>query len=288
MRISELDLAGCVLLTGYRDSIRKSHVSEKLILQIEINYRKSRRMPAYENATYGDRIANQYDDFILISPEHTKATVEALADLAKRGPVIELGIGTGRIALPLRERGIAVHGIDASSRMVDELRKKPGGDAIPVTIGDFGDVAVEGQFSLIYAVFNTFFALLTQEAQVRCFANVARHLLPDGLFVIEAFVPDLSRFTRNQNIAVTKVGVDEVRLDVSLHNPLHQRIESQQLLIANGSIQTYPVQLRYAWPSELDLMAQLAGLTLKERWGNWQRSPFAASGTPHISLYHRV
>src|SRR5215813_4374251 len=165
-------------------------------------------MSDYENATYGDRIADAYDDFIQISAEQTQATVEVLASLAKGGPVLELGIGTGRIALPLLAKGIKIQGIDASARMVDRLRKKPGGDAIPITFGDFGDVAVDGQFCLIYVVFNTFFALLTQEAQVRCFANVASHLQADGLFVIEAFVPDPSRFSRNQNIVASKITVD--------------------------------------------------------------------------------
>lgn len=242
-------------------------------------------MPAYDNTTYGDRIAHQYDDFIQIAPEQTQAAVETLASLAKSGPVLELGIGTGRVALPLHQKGIAVHGIDASQRMIDELRKKADGNGIPVAIGDFVDVAVEGHFSLIYVVFNTIFTLLTQEAQVRCFANVAKRLEPDGLFVLEAFVPDPPRFTGNQNVVASKVDVDEVRLDVTRYDTLNQLLKAQHLVIANGTIQTYPIQLRYAWPCELDLMAQLAGLKLRERWSNWQRSPFTARDTAHISLY---
>jgi SAM-dependent methyltransferase len=242
-------------------------------------------MPDYDSATYGDRFADKYDHFMRISPEQTQSAVEALATLAGSGPVLELGIGTGRIALPLHAKGLPVHGIDASTRMIEALRKKPGGDTIPVAFADFGTVPVEGKFSLIYVVFNTFFALLTQEAQLRCFANVASHLLPGGLFVIEAFVPDLCRFTHNQNVVATNVHLDEVRLDVSTHDPLHQRVDSQHIVIANGSIQTYPVQLRYAWPSELDLMAQLAGMKLRERWSNWQRSAFASGDGGHISLY---
>ncbi|QNI33642.1 class I SAM-dependent methyltransferase [Alloacidobacterium dinghuense] len=243
-------------------------------------------MPAYDNATYGNRIASIYDDFIQISLEQTQAAVEALAAMAKDGPVLELGIGTGRIALPLSDKGLAVHGIDASTQMIDELRKKPRGNAIPVTMGDFSEVAVEGRFGLIYVVFNTFFSLLTQEDQVRCFANVAKHLLPDGVFVIEAFVPDPPRFIGNQNVVASKVDVDEVRLDVTRYDPLQQLLKAQHLVIANGTIQTYPIQLRYAWPSELDLMARLAGLKLKERWSNWQRSPFTSGATSHISIYH--
>jgi SAM-dependent methyltransferase len=244
--------------------------------------------PAYDNATYGNRIAGVYDDFIQISPQQTQAAVETLAALAKAGPVLELGIGTGRIALPLSEKGLTVHGIDASTQMIDELRKKPGGNAIQVTVGDFAEVAVQEKFTLAYVVFNTFFSLLTQEDQVRCFTNVAKHLLPDGLFVIEAFVPDPARFVRNQNIVASKVELDEVRLDVVLHDPLNQLLKAQHLVIANGTIQTYPIQLRYAWPSELDLMAQLAGLKLKERWSNWQRSPFASGDASHISIYQSL
>lgn len=243
-------------------------------------------MPAYDNATYGDRIAGVYDDFIQTSPAQTQAAVEALATLAKDGPVLELGIGTGRIAVPLSEKGLMVHGIDASTSMIEELRKKPGGNAIPVTSGDFAEVPAKEKFSLIYVVFNTFFSLLTQEDQVRCFANVAKHLLPDGVFVIEAFVPDPPRVTGNQNVVASKVEVDEVRLDVTRYDPLQQLLKAQHVVIANGTIQTYPIQLRYAWPSELDLMAQLAGLQLKERWSNWQRLPFTSGDTKHISLYH--
>jgi len=244
-------------------------------------------MNDYDQTTYGDRIAAEYDGFIPITPEQTQAAVETLAALANHGPVLELGIGTGRVALPLAARGLKVQGIDASQKMVDELRKKPGGDAIPVTMGDFGDVAVDGRFNLIFVVFSTFFALLTQEAQVRCFANVAAHLEANGLFVIEAFVPDHSRLAGNQNLAVTTVGVDDVRLIASLHDPLEQRVRSQHIVVANNGTRCYPVQVRYAWPSELDLMAQLAGLQLKERWGTWQRSPFRSSDTSHISVYER-
>jgi SAM-dependent methyltransferase len=242
-------------------------------------------MPSYDNATYGNRIASVYDTLIQISQQQTQSAVEMLSALAKQGPVLELGIGTGRIALPLKERGIAVHGIDISTQMIDELRKKTGGDSIPVTLGNFAEVAVEGKFSLIYVVFNTFFSLLTQEDQVGCFANVAKHLLPNGLFVIEAFVPDPAQFLRNQNIVASKVELEEVRLDVVVHDPLHQHLKAQHLIIANGAIQTYPIQLRYAWPSELDLMARLAGLRLKERWNNWQGSCFTSGDTSHISLY---
>jgi SAM-dependent methyltransferase len=245
-------------------------------------------MDKYENATYGDRIASHYDEFIPISPEQTQAAVETLAVLANGGRVLELGIGTGRIALRLAVKGVAVHGIDASSRMLEELRQKPGGDAIPVTLGDFGEVAVDGRFSLVFVVFNTFFLLLTQEAQVRCFANVAAHLEPGGVFAIEAFVPDPSRYIRNQNVTVTTIELNEVRLAVSLHDPLSQTVSSQHVTIANDGTRCYPIQLRYAWPSELDLMARLAGLQLMERWSTWQRAPFSATDSSHVSLYGHI
>lgn len=242
-------------------------------------------MQEYDSSTYGDRIAHLYDSLRQFTAEHTQAEADALAALANGGPVLELGIGTGRVALPLREKGLEVHGIDASSKMIEELRRKPGGDEIPVAIGDFSDVPVEGKFSLVFVTFNTFFALTTQEAQVRCFANVAAHLLPHGLFVIEAFVPDLSRFTRNQSVVASRIGLDEVRFDVSQHDPLYQRVVAQHVVITQGETRLFPVQIRYAWPSELDLMAQLAGLRLKERWSNWQRSPFTSGSSAHVSVY---
>jgi len=242
-------------------------------------------MQEYNCSTYGDRIAHLYDDLRQFTPEQTQTEVDALAALAKGGPVLELGIGTGRVALPLKEKGLEVHGIDASPKMIEELRRKPGGSQIPVAIGDFSSVPVEGRFSLIFVTFNTFFALTTQEAQVRCFRSVAAHLAPDGLFVIEAFVPDPSRFTRNQNVVVSRVDLDEVRFDVSQHDPLHQRVVAQHVVITQGNTQLFPVQIRYAWPSELDLMAQLAGMKLKDRWSTWQGAPFTSGSTAHVSVY---
>jgi hypothetical protein len=208
-----------------------------------------------------------------------------LADLAKDGPALELAIGTGRIALPLAARGVEVHGIDASEKMVEQLRAKPGGDAVPVTIGDFADVAVDGRYRLVYIVFNTFFALLTQEDQVRCFANVAEHLTDDGAFVVEAFVPDVARFVRGQNVSATAVEVDRVTLDVATHDANEQRVRAMVVNIEGGRANAYPVQLRYAWPSELDLMARLAGLRLRERWSGWGRTPFTSSSGGHVSIY---
>lgn len=238
--------------------------------------------PEYGQSTYGDRSAGIYDQW---HPGAPAEMIGALKDLAGAGPVLELGIGTGRIALKLAEQGLEVHGIDTSEPMIAELRAKTGGDRIPVTLGNFAEVGVDGNYTLTFVVFNTFFCLASQEDQVRCFANVAKRLRSGGLFLIEAFIPDLTRFTRGQNTTTTKVGVDEVRLDVSQHDPLTQRTVSQHVVITEAGTRLYPVQVRYAWPSELDLMARLAGMRLRERWSNWRREPLTAESTNHVSIY---
>ena len=243
-------------------------------------------MHDYGAATYGDRIADVYDR-MHPGEEGSTPEVRALATLAGGGRALELGIGTGRVALPLAEQGVAIHGIDASAAMVAKLRAKPGGDAIPVTIGDFAEVPVQGTFALIFAVFNTFFALTTQEAQVRCFRRVAGRLADGGVFLIEVFVPDPARFTGGQRIGVAGVDTDHVNLEVARHDAVHQRVYSQNLVLSESGTRIYPVQLRYAWPSELDLMARLAGLRLRERWSDWTGAPFTAASTSHISLYER-
>ena len=243
-------------------------------------------MNNYQPETYGDRIADVYDD--LYSRTESADAVAFLAELAGGGPALELGIGTGRVALPLAARGVKVQGIDASGAMVARLRAKPGGDQIPVTMGEFSQVDVEGTFSLVYVVFSTFFALLTQDDQVRCFRGVARRLTTNGVFVIEAFVPDVSRFVRGGNIAIRGIETDQAQIDVSKHDPVTQQVTSQHVYLAEAGIKLYPVQIRYAWPSELDLMAQLAGLRLRERWANWRRETFTAASTGHISVYERA
>jgi len=240
----------------------------------------------YSPSTYGDRIAAVYDHWHSV-PEDAEEAAEFLAGLAESGPALELGIGTGRVALPLSSRGVEVHGIDASEAMVAKLRAKPGGREIPVTIRDFAGVDDEGQYRLIFVVFNTFFALLTQEDQVRCFANVAAHLDKTGVFVIQAFMPDLTLFDRGSRVAATEVGVDRAVLDVGRIDPTSQEIVTQHLVIESGQVSSYPVRLRYAWPSELDLMARLAGLRLRERWSGWNRGPFGPSSGQHISVYEK-
>jgi SAM-dependent methyltransferase len=238
----------------------------------------------YADETYGERVAGVYDEW---HPNYDPFAIDMLAELAQGGRALELGIGTGRIALPLSERNVEVHGIDAAQSMISRLRSKPGSDWITVTQGSFVDVDVEGEFRLVYVVFNTFFALSSQEEQVRCFANVAAHLSRDGCFVIEAFVPDPTRFHQNQVNSVTKVTEERVELDVGRHDATAQRVISQKVILTDGgNVRLYPVQIRYAWPSELDLMARLAGLQLRERWGNWNREAFTSESQKHISVYH--
>jgi SAM-dependent methyltransferase len=239
-------------------------------------------METYAAETYGERIAGTYDDWYGFLDEDT---VPTLRELAGDGRALELGIGTGRVALPLQQSGVEVHGIDASQAMVDRLRAKPGGETIPVALGDFADVAVEGEFSLVFALFSTFFSLLTQDDQVRCFQNVARHLSAGGTFAIEAFVPDLARYNRGQDVRASHVGTDEVRLAVSQLDPVSQQVTSQQIMLTEEGARLHPVKIRFAWPSELDLMARLAGLELRHRWENWQRALFTRRSGGHISVY---
>jgi hypothetical protein len=216
------------------------------------------------------------------------ASVEFLAYLAGEGPALELAIGTGRIALPLAARGIQVDGIDISPEMVDQLRGMPGGEKIKVVIGDFADVPVAGAYRLIFVVFNTFFNLLTQEEQVKCFKNVAEHLTEDGVFVIETYMPAfLYRLQNDQYVQAEGIEVSEVRLDVLRHDAAKQMIEENHISLSSTGIRFNPVVQRYAWPSELDLMASIAGLRLKERWGSWSREPFDSNSNMHVSVYGR-
>lgn len=239
-------------------------------------------MNFYSDETYGETVAGVYDEWYSDYDSHA---IDVLAELAHGGRALELGIGTGRIALPLSAKGVEVHGVDAAASMISRLRAKPGGDRITITQGSFAEIPVDGEFALVYIVFNTFFALSSQDEQVRCFRNVAAHLSRDGCFVMEAFVPDLNRFTGGQVNWATKVTTDEVQLDVGQHDAAAQRVISQKVVLTEGDVRLYPVQIRYAWPSELDLMAQLAGLRLRERWSNWKREPFSSESMHHISIY---
>ena len=230
--------------------------------------------------------AEQYDRHARGDEEDA---VAFLAELAGDGPALELAIGTGRIGLPLAARGVAVQGIDLSPDMVAQLRKKPGGGDIPVTIGDFSEVPVSGSYRLVYIVFNTFFNLLHQEEQVRCFENVAAHLADDGAFLIEARVPaHIHALPENQYVHAEEVGVDEVWLDVAKYDPVTQRLEETHVRLGAGGVGLFPIVTRYCYPSELDLMARIAGLRLRERWGGWSREPFGAASGAHVSVYERA
>ena len=242
-------------------------------------------MTEYTAWTYGDRIAARYDEIHAQLP-HSGAMVGALARLAGKGRALELGIGTGRVALPLTALGVEVHGMDASEAMVAELRRKPGGQDIPVTMGDFADFSLDDRYDLVFVVFNTFFALLSQDAQLRCFGAAAQHLKVDGVFVIEVFVPDPARLARGNEVLGHTRG-DSVLVDVSEFNTGEQLINARHLFISESGIEMFPVQLRYAWPAELDLMARLAGLQLKERWADWAGNPFTSKSRAHVSVYEK-
>ena len=236
--------------------------------------------------SFDEDAAEVYDDGAQRGDE--MATVAFLEQLARGGPTLELAIGTGRIALSLTARGIRVDGIDFSSAMVAKLRAKPGGAQIAVTMGDFSVVAVPGTYRLIYVVFNTLFNLLTQDEQVRCFENVADHLTDDGSFVVEAFVPAfLHRLRNDQYVDAEAIRVDEVRLDVLRHDMATQMIEESHVSLSPAGVRLNPVVQRYAWPSELDLMARIAGLRLKERWAGWSRELFTSTSSNCVSVYER-
>jgi SAM-dependent methyltransferase len=237
---------------------------------------------------FGEPVAERYDESAadMFEAAVVDSTVDFLADLAGQGSALELGIGTGRIALPLARRGVRVHGIELSSAMVARLRAKPGAEGIGVTIGDFATTTVEGTFSVAYLVFNTIMNLTTQEGQVACFQNVARHLEPGGCFVIEVGVPELQRLPAGEtvrafHVSATRLGFDEY--DVG-----SQGLISHHYSVVDGKLDVHSVPFRYVWPSELDLMARLAGMTLRERWSGWRREPFTSDSTGHVSVWEKT
>ncbi len=215
-------------------------------------------------------------------------TVELLAKLARGGPVLELAIGTGRIALPLAQRGLRVDGIDLSEAMVEQLRQKEGGTGLRVVIGDFADVPVDGEYRLIYIVFNTFHNLLTQDDQVRCFRNVAKHLTADGLFLIEAGLP--SEFFGKgitEYVNIDSLEKDSVGFDIAQYDQVTQLLTENHITLAAEGARFGPIVTRYAWHSELDLMARIAGLRLHDRWSGWKGEPFDTKSVRHVSVFGR-
>jgi SAM-dependent methyltransferase len=236
---------------------------------------------------FGERIAERYDDSEsgMFDPAVIAATVDFLAELAGSEAALELGIGTGRIALPLAQRGVPVHGIDLSEAMVARLRAKPGGERIGVTIGDFATTRVEGTFAVAYLVFNTIMNLTTQEEQVACFRNVAAHLQPGGCFVIEVGVPALQRLPPGE--AFQPFAVRPTYLGVDEYDVANQGLISHHFSERDGRFEKTSIPFRYVWSAELDLMAQLAGMTLRERWSGWKREPFTSESTSHVSVWEK-
>jgi SAM-dependent methyltransferase len=236
---------------------------------------------------FGERIAERYDESAvdMFDPAVVNPVIDFLADLAFDGTALELGIGTGRIALPLAQRGIRVHGIDLSEAMVARLWAKPSAEQIEVTIGDFATTTVQGQFALAYLVFNTIMNLTTQDEQVACFQNVAAHLVPGGCFVIEVSVPDLQRLPPGEKVRAFKVS--DNRLGFDEYDIARQGLISHHYWVIDGKLEVFSPPFRYVWPAELDLMARLAGLSLRERWGGWQREPFTSESTSHVSVWQK-
>jgi Methyltransferase domain len=237
-------------------------------------------MPEYDVSRYGERWADAYDEFYAGRADQD-ACVEFLRDAAGTGPALELGIGTGRVGVPLAAQGVAVAGIEASPSMIAKLREKPGGEAIAVHQGDFASFSLGRMFTLVYVVFNTIFYLAGQDEQVSCFESVAEHLDRGGVFVVEAIVPGLG-----SSVQVADVDPGQCTLYVPERDPVTQRIVAQFVRFSSdGRIQLLPDVKRYAWPSELDLMARIAGLVRTQRWGGWRKEPFTASSIKHISVY---
>ena len=238
-----------------------------------------------EDGYFDERVAARYEESAadMFDPAVVEPVVDFLAELAGSGRALELGIGTGRIALPLAARGVPVHGIELSKAMAARLREKQGDEDIGVTIGDFATTTVEGTFSVAYLVFNTIMNLTTQAEQVACFRNVAAHLEPGGCFVIEVGVPGLQRLPPGETFQAFHVS--ETRWGIDEYDVANQGLISHHFELVDGKLERFSAPFRYAWPAELDLMAQLAGMTLRERWSGWNREPFTSDSGKHVSMW---
>lgn len=237
-------------------------------------------------ATFGALNVEDYD--AAHDPGTTQAAVSLISKIAGQGRILELAIGTGRIALPLADLGHDVSGIEGSPEMVAKMRQKPGGADIPVVIGDMADAEIAGTFDHIYLVFNTFFNLTSQEAQLRCVQNAALKLNKGGTFLIETFVPDFTGFVDGQRVSTKKLDMQTVWLEAATHDRARQLFEFQRIRITGDGVKLVPLPMRYAYPPEIDLMARLAGLELRDRWGDWEGSAFDASSTMHVSVYEKT
>jgi SAM-dependent methyltransferase len=237
---------------------------------------------------FDERVAARYDESEadMFDPDAVEPVVDFLVELAGEGRALELGIGTGRIALPLAQKGVPVHGIDLSRAMTSRLQEKPGGEQIGVSIGDFATTTVDETFSVAYLVFNTIHNLTTQAEQVACFRNVAAHLQPGGCFVIEVGIPNLQRLPPGETMRVfdasdTHWGIDE-------YDVANQGLVSHHYSLVDGRLERVSMPFRYVWPAELDLMAELAGMALRERWSGWKREPFTSESRKHVSVWERT
>ena len=242
-------------------------------------------MKGYGPSTFGDLNADEYD--ALHNPGTTDACVELIAELAGNGAILELAIGTGRIALPLAARGLSVAGFDASPDMLDILRQKPGGADIQTWVADMANFEFEQQFDFAFLVFNTLYNLTTQDEQARCFQQIAEHLSPGGQFLVEAFMPNRDQFENNQAVRTKHVSFDSVWLEAVQHDPIAQTLSYQRIRITEDATTLKPLPMRYVWPSELDLMARNAGLRPVAHWGGWQKQPLAASSDMYVIVYEK-
>lgn len=240
-----------------------------------------------EQGYFGERVAATYDEHSasMFDPAVVGPAVDRLAELAGDGPALELAVGTGRIALPLAERGVRVAGIDDSEPMLARLRAKPGAERIRIVAGDMATTRVDGEFSLVFLVFNTIFNLTTQDGQVACFENAAAHLRVGGRFVIEARVPELQRLPLGQTVLPWRA--DPGGLSFYVYDVVSQRLSGQHYHLEDGGMWASPTEMRYAWPAELDLMARLAGLRREARWAGWDHEPFTALSPAHVSVYEK-
>lgn len=246
------------------------------------------KLTAMGEGFFGERVAAAYDTRSagMFDPAVVGPAVELLAELAGDGAALEFAIGTGRIALPLAERGVRVAGIDNSDAMLARLREKPGAARIEAMVGDMAATRVDGEFSLVYLVFNTIFNLGTQEGQVACFENAAAHLRTGGRFVIEARVPELQRLPLGQTVLPWRADPDGMSYYV--YDVVTQRLSGRHYEFVDGRVECNPIEMRYAWPAELDLMARLAGMRLEHRWAGWRREPFTALSPSHVSVYEKL
>ena len=237
---------------------------------------------------FGERVAAGYDEDSagMFDPAVVGPAADMLAALAGDGAALEFAIGTGRIALPLAERGVRVAGIDNSEAMLALLREKPGAERIEALAGDMAATRVDGDFSLVYLVFNTIFNLVTQDGQVACFENAAAHLPSGGRFVIEARVPELQRLPLGQTVLPWRA--DPRGMSSYVFDTPTQRLSGQHYQFVDGRFEPSPIEMRYAWPAELDLMARLAGMRLQDRWGGWKREPFTGLSPAHVSVYEKA